>query len=83
MTHNALSRSVEKVPMWLLQALFGAVLSGGIAWTTWATVAVNKHEAKVLVVEAKMDGMKSDIKDIKEGVKDTNDKLDRLIERRR
>jgi len=83
MTHNALSRSIEKVPMWLLQAVFGALLSGGIAWTTWATVSENKHTAEIAVVQTKMDSIKEDMKDIKEGQKTMNDKLDRLIERRR
>lgn len=81
MTHNALSRSIGRVPMWLLQAMFGAILSGGIAWTTWATVASNKHESKIAVVEAKMDAVKDDIQEIKDGQKEMNQKLDRLIER--
>ena len=81
MTHNALSRSIEKVPMWVLQAVFGTLLSAGVAWTTWATVTANKHEAKIQVVETKVDALKSDISDIKDGQKEMNKKLDRLIER--
>jgi outer membrane murein-binding lipoprotein Lpp len=81
-THNALSRSVDRVPMWVLQAIAGVVLSGGVAWTTWATVATNRHEAKIMVVETKMDDVHEDIKDIKAGQEKLNDKMDRLLERR-
>lgn len=82
MTHNALSRSIERVPMWVLQALFGVILSGGVAWTTWATVTANQHEAKILVVETKVDDIHKDIAEIKRGQQRIDDKLDRLIERR-
>jgi len=83
MTHNALSRSIEKVPMWLLQAVFGTILTGAVAWATWSTATENRHTAEIAVVQTKVDGMKDDLKDIKEGQKSMNDKLDRLIERRR
>ncbi len=81
MTHNALSRSIEKVPMWAVQALAAAVLTGGITWCTWASVTSWKHEVRIGVVETKVESVKDDIKDIKDGQKDINHKLDRLIER--
>lgn len=82
MTHNALSRKLEATPMWVLQALLGIVLSGGVAWTTWATVTSYKHEAAIQVVQTKQDAMADDMKEIKDGTKELNQKVDRLLERR-
>ena len=82
MTHNALSRSLDRIPMWMIQTALGAVLSGGIAWTTWATVQTNNHATKIAVVETKVDDVQSDIHEIKELAKETNKKLDRVIEGR-
>ena len=83
MTHNALSRSIDRVPMWMVQAAAVALLTGGISWCTWASVASWKHEVRIGVVETKVDGVKDDIKEIKEGQKETNRKLDRLLEQQR
>lgn len=77
MTHNALSRS-----RWIVQAVVGLVLSAGVAWTTWASVTAWKHDSRISVVETKVDVVKSDITEIKDGQKEMNQKLDRLIERR-
>ena len=82
MTHNALSRSMEQVPMWIMQTVLGAVLSGGLAWCTWASVSSWRHEQRIAVVETKVDGVKDDIVEIKDGQKAMNQKLDRLLEQR-
>lgn len=79
---NALSRSVEKVPMWIIQTLLGLILSAGIAWCTWASVSSWKHEVRIGVVETKVEDIHGDISEIKEMQKETNQKLDRLIEGR-
>lgn len=81
-THNALSRSMDQVPMWLIQSAIAIALSSLLAWATWASVTSWKHDTRIGVVETKVDGVKDDIKEIKEGQKDINRKLDRLIERR-
>ncbi len=78
---NSLSRSLGQVPMWIVQAIVGLVLSGGVAWCTWASVSNWKHEVRIGVVETKVDDIHSDIGEIKEMQKETNRKLDRLIER--
>jgi hypothetical protein len=82
MGHNALSRSIDRVPLWIIQAIFGVVLSGSIAWATWASTSSWKHEKQIAVVEAKVDDIHGDIAEIKDGQKEMNRKLDRLIERR-
>ena len=79
---NSLSRSLGTIPMWIVQAVVGLILSGGVAWCTWASVSNWKHEVRIGVVETKVDGVKSDIGEIKEMQKETNRKLDRLIESR-
>lgn len=81
-THNALSRSMDQVPMWLIQSAIAIALSSLLAWATWASVTSWKHDTRIGVVETKVDVVKDDIKEIKEGQKDINRKLDRLIERR-
>lgn len=81
MTHNALSRSMSIIPMWVLQAILGIVLSGGVAWTTWATVTANRHESAIAVAEAKVDAVKDDISEIKGTQRTMDGKLDRLLER--
>jgi ubiquinone biosynthesis protein UbiJ len=82
MTHNALSRSMENIPMWLVQVLIGIFLTSGVAWATWASVSSWKHEQRIAVVEVKVETVKDDIKEIKDGNKEMNRKLDRLLERR-
>lgn len=79
---NALSRSINKVPMWIIQAAIAAILSGGIAWCTWASVATWRHEVRIGVVETRVEDIHRDIDEIKDGQKEINRKLDRLIERR-
>jgi len=79
---NSLSRSLGAIPVWIIQTVIGIILSGGIAWCTWASVSNWKHEVRIGVVETKVDGLKGDINEIKEMQKETNQKLDRLIERR-
>jgi hypothetical protein len=81
-THNALSRSMNTVPMWIVQAAVGILLTSGVAWATWASVSSWKQESRISVMETKVDGVKDDIKDIKDGQKEINQKLDRMLERR-
>ena len=81
MTHNSLSRSISSIPMWVVQAFFGVLLTGGVAWTTWASVSSWKQDSRISVIETKVDDEKEDIKEIKEAQKETNQKLDRLLER--
>jgi hypothetical protein len=83
MNHNALSRSMSTVPMWIVQAVVAVLLSGGVAWCTWASVSSWKHEQRIAVVETKVDVVKDDITEIKDGNKEMNRKLDRLLEQRR
>lgn len=78
---NSLSRSLGTIPMWIVQAIVGLVLSGGVAWCTWASVSNWKHEVRIGVVETKVDDIHKDIDEIKDGQKEMNRKLDRLIER--
>jgi hypothetical protein len=78
-----MSRAFGALPMWVIQTVVGLVLSGGIAWCTWASVSSWKHEVRIGVVETKVDDIHGDISEIKEMQKETNRKLDRLIERRR
>ena len=86
MTHNALSRSMSTVPMWIVQAVVGIMLSALVAWTTWASVTSWKHETRITVTEQQVSTVKEDVKDIKQEQKEMrsemNAKLDRLLERR-
>jgi septal ring factor EnvC (AmiA/AmiB activator) len=72
-----------QVPMWLIQTILGILLSSGIAWATWASVTSWKHESRISTVETKINDVKDDITEIKDGQKEMNRKLDRLLERRR
>jgi hypothetical protein len=81
-SHNALSRSMQKVPMWIVQAAIGILLTGGATWVTWASVTSWKHETRITVTETRVDGITKSLDEIKEGQKDMSKKLDRLIERR-
>lgn len=65
-----------KQPSWVTQLVVGLILSGLVAWATWVTAATWGHEARVTVVESKMD----DITEVKNGVRDVNLKVDRLVE---
>lgn len=80
MTHNALSRSLGSVPMWVIQTILGVLLSSGVAWATWASVISWKHEVRISNVETRVSDIKDDITEIKDGQKEMNHKLDRLIE---
>jgi hypothetical protein len=82
MTHNALSKSMGNIPMWLIQAIVGLFLTGLVTGATWLSTNTWKHEVRITNVETKVDGVKSDIVEIKDGQKEINRKLDRLIERR-
>lgn len=82
MSHNALSRSISTIPMWIVQAAAAAALSGGIAWSTWASVSNWKHEVRLGVVETKVEDIHKDIEEIKQGQRELGQKMDRLIERR-
>jgi len=82
MTHNALSRSVDRAPMWLVQAVVGILLTSGVAWATWASVTAWKHDTRITVTETRVEGLDKTLTEIKDGQKEMNRKLDRLIERR-
>jgi hypothetical protein len=82
MTHNALSRGMSTIPMWVVQTIVGILLTSGVAWATWASVTSWKHDGRIAVVESKMETVKDDIKEIKDGNKEMNHKLDRLLEQR-
>jgi hypothetical protein len=82
MTHNTLSRSFDRVPMWIVQTIVGILLTSLIAWTTWASVTSWQHETRITVTEQKIDEVKDDIKEIKDGQKEIIHKLDRINERR-
>ena len=83
MAHNALSRSLDRVPMWLVQTVVATFLTAAVAWTTWASVTTWKHDTRITVVEDRIDTVKRDLSEIKEGQREINHKLDRLIDRRR
>lgn len=68
--------------MWIIQAFLATILTGGVAWCTWASVSTWKHEVRIGVVETKVEDIHKDIDEIKDGQKEMNRKLDRLIERR-
>jgi hypothetical protein len=72
---------MNTIPMWIVQVGVGLLLSSGVAWATWASVSSWKQEGRISVVETKVDGVKDDIKDIKDSQKEMNQKLDRLMER--
>lgn len=78
MTHNALSRSMGKIPMWVVQAAVGILFSSIVAWTTWATATTQKHETRIAVTETTTTSIKEDIKELKEGQKDNSRKLDEI-----
>lgn len=80
---NILSRSIETVPAWLIQALIGIILTASVSWATWTTTTTNKHETRLTVVEEKVGNVKQDISEIKSGQRRIEDKLDRVIERRK
>jgi hypothetical protein len=82
MTHNALSRSMNTLPMWVLQTLLGLLLAGALSWATWTTKSSMAQQTKLAVAETKVDALKSDIGEIKDVQKEMNHKLDWLIKRR-
>ena len=77
-THDAM----ERIPLWLFQTIIGMLLTGALAWVTWASTSSWKHEVRITAVEGTVSDVKSDVIEIKDGQKTINAKLDRLIERR-
>ena len=77
---------MSTIPMWVVQAVTGILLTSGVAWATWASVTSWKHETRITVTEQKVDGVKEDVTEIKQEQKEMrnemNTKLDRLLERR-
>ena len=81
---------------WLVGILVLVVLGGGGAWMTTMYAQVNKVQeeqrqdrqtvndvkGKVGVIEEQTKRTQEDVKEIKEGQKDTNKKLDELLRRR-
>ena len=80
--HNTLSRTINILPAWLLQAVVGLFLTSSIAWATWATTSNMKHETRISVTESQVIGVGRSLEEIKAAQKEINQKLDRLIERR-
>ena len=81
MSHNALSRSMGTIPMWVMQAAVGLMLSAGVAWTTWASVTSWKHDTRIGIVETRVESVRDDIKEIKDGQKEILQKLDKMNEK--
>lgn len=79
--NNALSRSVDKVPAWIVQAITGLLLTSMLAWGAWATTTAMHAETRVSVLAERVDTIKSDLAEIKESQKEMNRKLDRLLVR--
>lgn len=79
---NALTRSFDRVPAWLVQTVVATAISGLIAWTTWSTAATIKHETRIAVVETRTNGIDKSLDEIKDGQKEMNRKLDVMIESR-
>jgi hypothetical protein len=77
-THNALSRSMGTIPMWVVQAVVGLLLTSGVAWATWASVTTWKHDTRLGIVETKVETVKDDIKEIKDGQREILQKLDKM-----
>jgi hypothetical protein len=77
---------MSQIPMWLIQAIIGILLTSGAAWATWASVTAWGHETRITVTEQAVTDVKEDVKDIKVEQKEMrtemNRKLDRLLERR-
>ena len=69
---------ISALPLWIVQAVFGLLLTSGVAWVTWATASSWKHEARISVAETKVDSVKKDIEEIKAGQKEQADKLDEI-----
>jgi hypothetical protein len=68
------------MPMWIIQTVLGVLLSGGIAWTTWASVTAWKHDTRIGIVETKVDDIHGDISEIKDGQKAILLKLDKMTD---
>lgn len=66
------------IPLWVVQAIFGLLLTSGVAWVTWATASSWKHEARISVTETKVDAVKQDIQDIKANQAKQDEKLDEI-----
>lgn len=75
------------VPSWMVKAIVGtlitALIGGAAAWGRTLSTKANSHETRITVTEDRVDRLKGDVAEIKDGVKEMNRKLDRLIERRR
>ncbi len=69
------------VPAWVIQSIVAVLLSALLGWGTWATTSINGHTTSIAAAKQKSDDTDGDIKDIKQGVRDLNQKVDRLIER--
>jgi len=68
------------IPVWLVQAISGTIVGAILAWGAWATTTAAKHEARIAVVETKINEVHENIQDIKATELRINAKLDRLIE---
>jgi len=63
---------------WLTRAVITIILTGAVAWVTWASTTTWKHETRITVAETKVDAVKQDISDLKEGQKEQTRKLDEI-----
>lgn len=75
------------LPRWMVKAIaiaiIGALVTGAGAWGAHLSGKANDHEKRIAVVETKVDDVKDDIREIKDGQKETNQKLDRLLDEQR
>jgi hypothetical protein len=58
------------LPLWVVQAIFGILLTSGVAWVTWATASSWKHETRITVVEDHQKGMDKKLDEINGDVKE-------------
>lgn len=56
-------------------------LGGAVAWAAKLSSTSHDHETRITVNTTQIGDVKDDIKEIKDGQKEMNQKLDRLIER--
>lgn len=79
--YHTIAKAVNRLPMWLIQAILGVLLTGGVGWATWSTKTTTGHDTRIAVVETEVSVVKDDIKDIKDTQGKMNDKLDRIIDK--
>jgi hypothetical protein len=81
MMHNALSRSMDMIPMWIMQALVGILLTSGVAWATWASVSSWQHEQRIAVVEDHQKNIDKSLDEIKSMQRTQAEDTKKILER--